>query len=119
MLTVTKNSYNPIKRVIAIIILVSFVGTTFFPPQMVYAQAIATPTATILNLPAPGTLLSPTANFHPTLVRGLTIDPQNPLHFEFIIERSEEALNTEIKEAEVSKLIKYFLASFTSCPLTC
>src|SRR6185503_13580119 len=66
-----------------------------------------------LNLPIPGTMVTPTPGFVPALVKGLTIDPQNPLHFNFILDTGHTDLQGEELRAESAKLIKYFLAALT------
>jgi len=79
------------------------------PPNSVYAQAL--PGA--LNLPMPGAMINFSEGFAPPIIRGLTLDPQNPLKFDFIIDTGDENLQGEAFKDEAQKLIKYFLASLT------
>ncbi|VAX34934.1 hypothetical protein MNBD_UNCLBAC01-1217, partial [hydrothermal vent metagenome] len=76
-------------------------------PVQVYGQA--------LNLPIPGMMIQTTEGFHPAIIRGLTIHPDNPLKFNFIIDTGDTGLDLEGPkfEEESTKLIKYFLASLT------
>jgi hypothetical protein len=96
-------------RLITIITLLVFcVGQLFplFPPQ-VLAQSIAP------LLPPPGTMISITQPYAPVIIRGITIYPNNPLQFDFIIDAGEDHLAQAAFLAESTKLIKYFLASLT------
>ncbi|MBF0479757.1 MAG: hypothetical protein HQL26_09770, partial [Candidatus Omnitrophica bacterium] len=43
----------------------------------------------------------------------MTVDPKNPLQFNFLIDRGQEKMQGEPFKAESLKLIKYFLASLT------
>ena len=94
-------------------ILSAFIAFTF-------TFSIITPPASgqmipVLNLPPPGTMVTPTQGFVPVLVRGLTIHPENPLLFDFIVDtgHTDLDLNSEKFKKESQKLIKYFLASLT------
>ncbi|MFA5087695.1 MAG: hypothetical protein WC552_01520 [Candidatus Omnitrophota bacterium] len=75
-------------------------------PSSVYAQGA-------LNLPLPGTMVTLSPAFSPPIIRGLTIYPDNPLRFDFIVDTGDNNLQGEEFEAETTKLIKYFLASLT------
>ncbi len=52
--------------------------------------------------------------YTPPMIKGLTIDQENPLHFQFIIDTGNEQYkdNDQLRE-ESTRLIKYFLASLT------
>ena len=98
----TKLSY----KILSAFITLTFVFTSVLPPG--YAQTIST-----LNLPVPGAMVTPSAAFVPVLLKGMTIHPDNPLQFDFIIDSG----NTDFKEdkikTESERLVKYFLASMT------
>lgn len=93
-------------RLLSAVIAFTFSFTSVVPPS--YAQSIAS-----LNLPVPGAMISPSAAFVPVLLKGMTIHPDNPLQFDFIIDSG----NTDFKEdqikSESERLVKYFLASMT------
>ncbi len=91
---------KPFQRFVALWVLISFLGTSS------YAQ-------TILSLPAPGTMVTVSEGFMPPTLRGVTIHPDNPLSFDFILDMGDSQLKTQDLERESSKLIKYFLASLT------
>jgi|GEM_PF-4135367 len=88
----------------------SFIAVTFL-----FSLLIPTPgfSQTVFNLPVPGTMLSPTASFAPPLMAGMTIHPDNPLEFDFIITRGQDRLEGEAFKQESQKLINYFLAALT------
>lgn len=64
-------------------------------------------------LPAPGQMLHLSPAFVPTLLRGVTIYPDDPFRFDFIIEDSDEKQGDDQFKKESQQLIKYFLASLT------
>ncbi len=65
------------------------------------------------NLPAPGQAIWLTAGFKPPVLRGMTVHPENPLLFDFIVDRGQDKINNDLLKIESTKLIKYFLASMT------
>ena len=87
-----------------IVFVLSF--SLIFSPAAAQAQ-------TVLNLPMPGTMISPSPAFVPVLLKGMTIHPDDPLKFDFIIDSGNTDFTTDqVKEAS-EKLVKYFLASMT------
>ncbi len=83
---------------------------TFFvlPANLSFAQTVS-----VLNLPQPGTMVTASEKFVPPLVRGITLHPENPLAFDFIIDPGNAKLNRDELKLESEKLVKYFLASLT------
>jgi len=66
--------------------------------------------AQTLNLPALNQLLNVSQNYSFPVLRGLKLDPKNPLNIEFIIDPgTQKTVNKE----EAGLLIKYFLAALT------
>ncbi len=64
-------------------------------------------------LPAPGQMVWLTPVFQPPVLRGMTVHPENPLLFDFIVDRGQDKINNDLLKVESTKLIKYFLASMT------
>ena len=98
-----------LRRLLCIWIVISFLTSFIIPPPGGYAQ-------TVLNLPTPGTMVSLSSTYTPVLIKGLKINPKNPLAFDFIVETGNDgkALSDRpylSKESE--KLIKYFFAALT------
>ncbi|HLD69444.1 MAG TPA: hypothetical protein VJA17_01650 [Candidatus Omnitrophota bacterium] len=101
---------NSIFRRIALVVLLTFTSSEIFPPSFISSKAYA---QTILDLPVPGTMVTMTVPFSPPILRGLTIHPENPLRFDFIVDRGETQLKGDELKSEYEKLIKYFLATLT------
>ena len=81
---------------------ISIVGP--LPPS--YAQSI--PSFTV-----PGQIVAMSPAFIPLLIKGITINPNNPLRFDFIVDRGDSTIDMKEFKEESTKLIKYFLASLT------
>jgi len=54
-----------------------------------------------------------TPAFTPAVIKGINIHPENPLEFDFIVDKGDENLDGELLKKEAKKLVKYFLASLT------
>lgn len=85
---------------------VALVFNVVFPPSLINAQ-------TILDLPVPGVMMQTTTSFSPAIVKGINIHPNDPLRFDFIVDKGDSGLEGEEFRREGNKLIKYFLASLT------
>ena len=94
-----------IYRILSAYICFSFFFSGIFPDVSHAQQA--------LNLPVPGTMVALSPGFTPTLVKGMTIHPENPLQFDFIVDPGDSRMAGEELIKESNKLIKYFLASLT------
>ncbi len=79
-------------------------------PLPSHAQGAAQPA---LNLPAVGTMVTTTPAYVPTLIKGITIHPDNALMFDFVFEDGDRPLEGQALKEEFEKLIKYFLAALT------
>lgn len=109
--TAWNNVFTKIKRFMSSVVLMSFLVSTILPPQFVQAQESATQLDSLL--PLPGTMLEPSQSYTPAIINGLTIDPDNPLNFDFIIDRGDDLLEGDALKQESQKLIHYFLAALT------
>ena len=92
--------------------LCSFVAFAF-SVSLIIAPASRADAQYITNLPKPGemVLLSPT--FQPPVLKGMTLHPENPLQFDFIVDRGQDRLSGDALKDETQKLLKYFLAAMT------
>jgi len=97
-------------RILSIVIVNTLTISLIFNPVISYAQPI---TLVVAELPNPGTMVLASEEFVPALIKGITIYPENPLEFDFIINNGNADLEGETLEKESIKLIKYFLASLT------
>jgi hydroxymethylpyrimidine pyrophosphatase-like HAD family hydrolase/isopentenyldiphosphate isomerase len=95
------------RRVLSSFVLLAFAFTSVLPSRS-YAQSI-----NLLKLPVPGAMVNPSPAFVPVLLKGMTIHPEDPMRFDFIIDSG----NSKSDDAEIKKesetLVKYFLASMT------
>ncbi|MBP9853540.1 MAG: zinc-binding dehydrogenase [Candidatus Omnitrophica bacterium] len=106
MMIFKRNKRNLTRKITSTFVLFSFIFSSILPPQ-VSAQSV-------FHLPIPGTLFNVTNTFNPFIIQGLTVDPQNPLHFSFIIDTGDTQTNDpDAFRLESTKLVKYFLASLT------
>ncbi len=92
------------RKIISTLIAVVFISGVLVPPAA--AQYIS-------NLPKPGEMVFLSPKFEPVVLKGLSIHPENPLAFDFIVDRGEVTLSDENFKQEADKLIKYFLAAMT------
>src|SRR5208282_5855444 len=93
------------KRIIATLICVTF---SFSNLQYVHAQDFS-----INQLPVPGTMIGESAPFAPLALKGLVVNVNKPLEFQFIVDTGKGPQDTvSIKEA-TDQLVKYFLAGLT------
>ena len=87
-----------------------FIVSTLSPSLSAYAQTLPFNT---LQLPPAGTMVSVSDPFAPALIRGVTVHPDNPLQFNFIVDTGDAALTETSLREEATRLIKYFLATIT------
>lgn len=97
-------------RILSAFIAFSFLGTAVLPPGS-YAQVMPAP---VLNLPVAGTMVQVSTGFTPARLIGITIHPDNPLKFDFIVNSGDAQLTADALKEESRKLIKYFLAALTT-----
>ena len=91
-----------LKRFIGLMTLVAFLCSSVMPA---YAQSVL--------LPAPGTMVALSQSFNPPVLKGIKVYSDNPLKFDFILDKGgAKQSGMELKD-ESNKLIKYFLASLT------
>lgn len=94
------------RKFTSVCILISFLATSVVTPDVSAQRA--------LSLPVPGTLVPLSEAFHPPILKGMTVYPDNPFQFDFMIDAGEDNLTGQALEDESQKLIKYFLASLTT-----
>ncbi len=95
---------NMFRKTTHFILIVVFVLTSLGMPLKADAQ-------TLLDLPQPGSMVLLSAPYQPALIKGLTIHPDDPFQFDFIVDIGQDKLKGDILKAEGEKQIKYFLAS--------
>ncbi|MBF0385602.1 MAG: AAA family ATPase, partial [Candidatus Omnitrophica bacterium] len=96
---------NRIKtKAIAVFVNIFFLINTF-SSQLSFGQ--------IAPVAANTSLWQLSAAYSPLVIKGLKIDPQNPLKFNFIIDIGDLDTNEERVKEEALKVVKYFLTSLT------
>jgi len=104
-----KNQHTSLPyRLFSAFVAFTFIFSLILPPG--YAQVAP---QTVLNLPVAGSMIPMTNAFHPALVKGITIHPDNPLRFDFIVDTGQDKIQGEKLKEESTKMIKYFLAALT------
>ena len=95
-------------RAVSVILTFVFSFGVVFPPYIAEAQVLP-------MLPLPGVMVTPTPGYMPALIKGITVHPENPLAFDFIIDTGDSGIDLKSQEFkdESIRLIKYFLASLT------
>jgi hypothetical protein len=106
MLFLLKFKNTIINRCLNLFIILVFSLSMCVAPPNVSAQGV-------FNLPSPGTMIMPSGSYSPALITGMTIQPKNPLNFDFIITSGDDNLQGEEFRKESEKLINYFLATLT------
>ncbi|MBU4333720.1 MAG: UTP--glucose-1-phosphate uridylyltransferase [Candidatus Omnitrophica bacterium] len=107
IISLEKNQKSLSYRILSAFIAFVFMFSMVVPPSS--AQMIPQ----MFSLPAVGTMITMTPEYMPAIIKGLTLYPDNPLMFDFIIDTGDSNLTGEALEDESTKLIKYFLASLT------
>ena len=79
-----------------------------FSPAAAQAQSV-----NLLNLPLPGTMVQPSPAFVPVLLKGMTIHPDDPLKFDFIIDSGNSQFTADEVKKESERLVKSSLAAMT------
>jgi hypothetical protein len=96
-----------VKKILSLTVIVCFFLTSLTPLPQAHADSV-------LGLPAPGTMVRITSQFQPAIIKGIKVDPDNPLLFNFLIDPGQIVLNQDEQKSEYRKLIKYFLAALTT-----
>ncbi len=108
--TIQKKQGRLYCRVFSAFVAFTFIFSLVMPPAVLYASE---GTQTIFNLPIPGEMVHVSEGYAPAIIKGLTIHPENPLEFDFIVDTGDSKLTGHDLEKESQKLIKYFMASLT------
>jgi len=96
-------NFIPYKKTVSAIVAASFSFSLVLPPA--YAQQTF--------MPAPGQMVWLSTAFEPVTLKGMAIHPENPLLFDFIVDRGEDWATGEKLKDESEKLVKYFLTALT------
>ena len=92
------------KKIISSFVLLCFLLNSVLPSNAM-AQALV--------LPRAGAMVALSPGYAPALIKGLRLYPDNPLRFDFVIDKGDSGLEGELFKEESTKLIRYFLAALT------
>ncbi len=95
------------RKTIFSLVLVSFLISNINIPLLRAGEVV------VPIMPKPGTMVSLSPIFTPAYLKGIVIHPDNALQFDFLINKGDGNLNTQEKNQEYTKLVKYFLAALT------
>ncbi len=101
---ITKNRFK--KIILWLVVFCFSINTLSFGLTNSYAQ-------NSLGLPPVGKMVLSTPVFTPAIINGLTINPEKPFEFKFIVDTGNTNFSDSEFEQESKKLIKYFLAALT------
>lgn len=87
------------------LLIVSFVATLVVTP---HGHA-----APLLSLPEPGKMVNLSMAYNPAIIKGVTVNKDNPFLFDFIVDPGQDALQGDALKQEGEKQIRYFLAALT------
>ena len=107
IISIEKNQKRLAYRILSAFVAFVFMFSMVVPPSS--AQMIPQ----MFSLPSVGTMITMTPEYVPAVIKGLTLYPDNPLMFDFIIDTGDSNLTGDALEDESTKLIKYFLAALT------
>lgn len=83
-------------------------ASSMLAPSLALAQSVG-----VDNVSIPVMAKSDTPAFVPVLLKGLTIDQDDPLKFEFILDSGSGDVSDEEIQGESNRLVKYFLSALT------
>ena len=83
-----------------------FLANIMVSPQELYAQQV-------LNLPKPGTMINLSSAYEPVMIKGLTLQKDNPFLFDFIVDAGQSGYAGDVLKNEADRLVKYFFACLT------
>ena len=97
-------------RLISAFVAFTFATSLIAPP----ALAASLSRGGVFNLPPVGTMVKASRVFVPAMIKGLTVDAENPLRFQFVIDTGDSKLEGTALKEESERMIRYFLASLTT-----
>lgn len=93
----------PLKAFVWMTVFCLLCGQMFVPTSL-YAQST-------MLMPEPGVMVGQSASFVPPVIKGISIHPEQPFYFDFLIDKGDSTLNEADFKNESIRLIKYFMAS--------
>ncbi len=94
------------RKITAFFVLTAFLFSCIVPPQG-FTQTLSA----VELMPPLGNKIGLTAAYTPAHLWGMSMHPNDPFKFDFLIHRGDTPMTADEKNAEYTKLIKYFLAA--------
>ena len=100
------------KRLVASLVCLTF---SFSNLQYVHAQPASSVGGdfSVNQLPVPGTMVGVSTPFAPLSLKGLIVNLQKPLEFQFIVDTGRGPQDIAAVKQQANQLVKYFLAGLT------
>ncbi|MCA9401691.1 MAG: hypothetical protein KC713_08690, partial [Candidatus Omnitrophica bacterium] len=95
-----------LRKITTLAVIVSFLLQTVLFPQTARAQSV-------VSMPLPGVMVPASAAYQPLHFKGMTVHPENPLQFDFLVDSGDATFSKEEKAEEVQKLARYYLSALT------
>ncbi len=105
-----KNQHRQYRKTVCGLMSVCLIFSVIASPLSAWAQTLP---ANPLNLPPVGTMVAMSPAYTPAIIKGITVHPDNPLQFNFIVDTGDSELAGEALKSESTRLIKYFLSTIT------
>jgi len=99
-------AFARVRKILAIIVLITFFCTSVQLPA--FAQLSSSEPLPLM--PAPGTMVSPSLEFSPIVLKGVHVNFNDPFRFEFYVDAGQSKLDKATLNEDIEKQIKYFMA---------
>src|ERR1700744_19296 len=96
-----KRALSP-RAITAFFLIIAF-AVNSLTPLPAHAQFVS-------QLPVPGKMVNLSQTFEPALIKGLTVDANDPFRFNFIMAPGQSNLSGQALQREGDRLVKYFFA---------
>ncbi len=95
-----------LKKIISLVILTIFFLTSLGSIPNASAQSM-------IDLPAPGMMVNKSIAFDPLQLKGILVNINNPLRFDFLVDKGDSQLYGQPLKEGITQLAKYFLTCLT------
>lgn len=99
-------SMSLLKQILFVSVIICFAGTIL----VVDLLQIKETQASVLGLPEPGQLLRAANDFSLPVLKGIKLDPVNPLKIDFIVDNASSSV---VSSDDAKRIVSYFLAGLT------
>lgn len=100
-----KYNYIMLRKITNLTFAFTILVSSIAPPAG-YAQGV-------FGLPTAGAKLNLSKTYHPIVMLGMALHPENPFQLDFIIDTGNENPSTEHLQSESQKFVDYFMTTLT------